>query len=102
MALTKLDNLKVEFIDRNETDVLLVDLKMPGMEGMELLRRVQEKYPEIKTIILSGHDTDTNRKEASRIGAFDFLAKPNDMGKLAERIKAAFTEKNRQENLPSL
>jgi len=94
-------NELLEFIDRNKPDVLLLDLKMPGMEGMVLLRRVREKYPDIKTIILSGHDTDTNRKEASRIGAFDFLAKPSDMGKLAERIKAAFTEKKKQESLYS-
>jgi len=94
-------NEALKFIYKNEPDVLLLDLKMPGLEGMKLLHLVKDKYPGIKTIILSGHATATNQKEASKIGAFDFLAKPSDVGKLTERIRAAFAEKNRQELLYS-
>ena len=89
----------LEFIGREAPDVMILDLKMPGLDGMEVLRRVQEEYPSIKTIILSGYPTDSNRAEASRLGAHDFLAKPADINQLTEKIRTAFTEKNRPESL---
>lgn len=83
----------LEFIDREEPDVMILDLKMPGIDGMEVLRRVRESYPDLKTIILSGHNTDTNRKEAARLGALDFLDKPANTTHLAEKIHTAFAER---------
>jgi CheY-like chemotaxis protein len=86
-------------IDREEPDVLILDLKMPGIDGMEVLRRVKNRYPNIQTIILSGHGTDTNKKEAAQLGAVDFLDKPADISSLTEKIRAAFEAKNNQGTL---
>ena len=74
---------------------MILDLKMPEMDGMEVLRRVKEKYPNIQTIILSGYGTDSAKKEAAGLGAVDFLAKPADINTLTEKIRTAFAAKKK-------
>ena len=89
----------LELIDKDEPDVMLLDLKMPEIDGMEVLRRVRSRYPNIQTIILTGYGTDAARKEAARLGAVDFLDKPADIYNLAEKIRTAFEAKNRRSAL---
>ncbi|OGK82387.1 MAG: transcriptional regulator [Candidatus Rokubacteria bacterium GWC2_70_16] len=72
-----LDILKSEAVD-----VLLSDLKMPGMDGMTLLDRVRAEFPETAVIILTGFATVGLAVEAMKKGAYDFLTKPVDLGKL--------------------
>jgi two-component system response regulator (stage 0 sporulation protein F) len=91
----------LESIDKREPDVMILDLKMPGVDGMEVLRRVKKSYPNIQTIILSGYATDLNKKEAAELGAVDFLGKPADITGLTEKIRAAFTTRNSQGTLYS-
>ncbi|MDH3327953.1 MAG: response regulator [Desulfobulbaceae bacterium] len=83
----------LDFVDENEPDVMILDLKMPGIDGMEVLRRIKKKYPRIQVIILTGHGTDKDEDEARRIGVFDYLQKPADIETLAQKIKAAFINK---------
>ena len=86
----------LEHIDKDEPDVMILDLKMPEMDGMEVLRRVKKSYPNIQTIILSGYGTDTNKAQAARLGALDFLVKPADITTLTEKIRTAFEVKKSQ------
>lgn len=81
------------FIAENEPDVMVLDLKMPGMDGMEVLRRIKKKYPSIQVIILTGHGTDKDKEEAKRVGIFDYIQKPVDINMLAQKIKAAYKTK---------
>jgi DNA-binding response OmpR family regulator len=83
----------IEFVEENEPDVMVLDLKMPGIDGMEVLRRVKKKYPNIQVIILTGHGTDRDEDESRRLGVYDFLKKPVDIEELVGRIKAAYKEK---------
>ena len=83
----------IEFVDENEPDVMVLDLKMPGIDGMEVLRQVKKKYPNIQVIILTGHGTDRDEDESRRLGVYDFLKKPVDIEELVGRIKAAYKEK---------
>ena len=56
--------------------IILLDLKLPGMDGMEVLRRVREMYPESRVIIISAHGTIESAVEALKLGAVDFIEKP--------------------------
>jgi DNA-binding response OmpR family regulator len=83
----------LSFVDDKEPDVMVLDLKMPGIDGMEVLRRVKKKFPAIRVIILTGHGTDRDEEESRRIGVFDYLKKPVDIELLVSRIKAAHKDK---------
>jgi len=83
-----LSKLKVD-----KPDVIVLDLRMPGMHGMEVLREIKKTCPEIQVIVLTGHGTDKDEEEAKKLGGFDFLKNPADIETLAHKIKAAFKEK---------
>ncbi len=84
----------LDYVGDNEPDVMVLDLKMPGIDGMEVLRRVRKTYPNIQVIIQTGHGNDLDEAEARRIGVFDYLKKPIGIELLVERIKAAYQAKN--------
>jgi DNA-binding response OmpR family regulator len=68
---------------------MVLDIKMPGIDGMEVLRRVRKAYPRIQVIMLTAHGTDKDEEEAQRLGAFAYLNKPADLEVLTKTIKAA-------------
>ncbi|MFZ5774529.1 MAG: response regulator [Thermodesulfobacteriota bacterium] len=70
-------------------DIMVLDLRMPGIDGMEVLRRTRKHYPHIQVIILTGHGNDLDEAEARRLGVFDYLKKPVDIELLVDRIRAA-------------
>ena len=80
----------LEYVNKQEPDVIVLDLKMPGMYGMEVLRRLSKTNPNIQVVILTGHGTDRDEREAQRLKAFDYLNKPVDIETLADRIKGAY------------
>lgn len=82
------------YVGDNEPDVMVLDLKMPGIDGMEVLRRVRKTYPHIQVIIQTGHGNDLDEAEARRLGVFDYLKKPIEIEILVERIKAAYQAKH--------
>ena len=74
-------------------DVMVLDLKMPGIDGMEVLRRVRQAYPDVQVVILTGHGSERDEAEARRLGAFAYLQKPVDMEKLVKTMRAAYKKK---------
>jgi DNA-binding response OmpR family regulator len=70
-------------------DVMILDLKMPGVDGMEVLKRVKKAYPNVQIIILTGHGSEKNKKEALAQGAFDYLQKPVHIDELVRHILEA-------------
>jgi DNA-binding response OmpR family regulator len=72
---------------------MVLDLKMPGIDGMEVLRQVRKVYPNIQVIILTGHGTEKHEEEAKRLGAFDYLEKPVNLDVLVKKMKAAYRRK---------
>ncbi|HBI14840.1 MAG TPA: response regulator [Desulfobulbaceae bacterium] len=76
----------------NIPDIIVLDLKMPGIDGMEVLRRVKQYFPAIQVIILTGHGDDLDEAEARKLGAFDYLRKPVDIELLVSRIREAYLE----------
>lgn len=79
----------IKVVDDCEPDVMVLDLKMPEIDGMEVLRRVRSKYPNIRIIIQTGHGNDLDEAEARRLGVFDYLKKPVEIELLVDRIRAA-------------
>lgn len=76
-------------VQGSHPDVVLLDVKMAGMDGIEVLQRVREKKPELPVIMISGHGTIETAVEATKLGAFDFLPKPLDRDKLLVTIRNA-------------
>ena len=85
----------LNLINEDEPEVMILDLKMPGIDGIEVLRRVKATRPEIEVIILTGHGTDTDRDLCLKLGAFAYLQKPVDIDSLSATLKKAY-EKIRQ------
>ena len=84
-------------VKQEEPDVLVLDLKMPGLQGMDVLREVRKTNPNMQVIILTGHGTEKDDEEAKRIGGFEFLRKPADIDLLMTKIKEAYAEKIERE-----
>jgi len=78
---------------KEEPDVMVLDLRMPGMQGMDVLRETKKAYPHVQVIVLTGHGTDKDAEEAKRLGGFDFLNKPADIDHLERKIRNACQEK---------
>jgi two-component system, OmpR family, response regulator CpxR len=79
----------LNMIAEDEPEVMILDLKMPGIDGIEVLRRVKESRPEIEVIILTGHGSDADRETCMNLGAFAYLQKPVDIEALSETLKRA-------------
>ncbi len=77
-------------IEDDEPEVMVLDLKMPGIDGMEVLRRVKRTHPSTEIIILTGHGSDAEEVLAKELGAFAYLRKPVDIEVLTETMKAAY------------
>jgi len=83
----------LSLIEKESFDAIVMDFQMPGMDGMEALKAIKDKKPELQIILLTGYATVEKTVEAMKIGATDFLEKPADLEALSEKIKKAKTEK---------
>lgn len=79
----------LQMASEDEPDVMILDLKMPGIDGIEVLRRIKATQPEIEVIILTGHGNETDRETCMQLGAFAYLNKPVDIDVLSETMKKA-------------
>jgi DNA-binding response OmpR family regulator len=68
---------------------MILDLKMPGIDGIEVLRRVKATRPDIEVIILTGHGSEADRKICMELGAFAYLHKPVNIEQLSDTLKKA-------------
>ncbi|MBI5894157.1 MAG: sigma-54-dependent Fis family transcriptional regulator [Deltaproteobacteria bacterium] len=73
-------------------DMAFIDMKMPGMSGIDVIRELQEIAPELKSIVLTGYGSISNAVEAMKIGAYDYLIKPCGIEEIEERIRTIYQE----------
>ncbi len=92
IAVTSGEEAVAAVEDRN-IDVAVVDLAMPGIDGIETLQQVKAKRPDVEVIMLTGHATVKSGIEAMKHGARDYLEKPVDLNVLMEAIRAAKQER---------
>ncbi len=83
-----------EMIQRSDYDLVLCDIKMPKMDGVEVLQKVQELKPEIPFIMISGHGELETAVETMRLGAYDYISKPPDLNRLLNAIRNALDKKS--------
>jgi len=88
----------LEVAREDEPDVMILDLKMPGIDGIEVLRRIKKTQPEIEVIILTGHGSEADKTICMQLGAFAYLQKPVDIDELSATIKAAHEQIRRKQN----
>jgi len=91
----------IEVAANENFDVAVVDLQMPGMNGIEVQKRLKELQPSLPCIVLTGHGNIENALESGKYNAFKFLSKPIDMDTLIETINAAYDYRLQQENSTS-
>jgi two-component system, OmpR family, response regulator CpxR len=80
----------LSFVHDDEPDVVVLDLKMPGIDGIEVLRRLKQTHPHIEVIILTGHGTPEDEQTCKELGAFAYLQKPVDIDILSQTMKEAY------------
>lgn len=76
-----------------EIEVVILDVKMPEMDGIETLREIKRSFPLIEVIMLTGHATVETGIEGMKLGAFDYLMKPCDIENLLQKVKEAAVKK---------
>src|SRR5271157_232244 len=89
-ALQKLDK-------DSDIDIVVLDVKMPGMNGIETLKAIRNVHPLVEVIMLTGHATVESGIEGMRWGALDYLMKPCDIEVLMVKVREAKAKKNKQE-----
>ncbi len=80
----------LEKADADTPDVIVLDLMMPGIDGIETLRRLKRSHPSVEVIILTGHGSEHEKREAEALGAFAYLRKPVDIDMLARVMREAY------------
>lgn len=81
--------------ENNRYDVILTDLKMPDMDGMEFLVKVKERHPDTKVIMITGYSTVEHAVKAMRIGAYNYIEKPFTPDALIEAVKEAMAQETK-------
>ncbi len=86
----------LEVLKEKDIDVIILDVKMPGMDGIETLQAVKQAYPLVEVIMLTGHGTMDAAIQGMKLGAFDFLFKPADFDDLTDKLNKAVARKREQ------
>jgi len=87
----------IECLEKQSIDVIILDLKMPGMDGIETLKHIKSQHPLVEVIMLTGHGTAETAVDGMKLGAFDYLIKPSDFDTLTLKLDAARKRKDEQE-----
>lgn len=91
MAMNGVDALRL--LQEERIDVVVLDVKMPGMDGVEVLRRIKQERPLVEVIMLTGHASVESAVEGLKLGAFDYVMKPIDIPDLLAKIEEAYDKK---------
>ncbi|MFP5213569.1 MAG: response regulator [Acidobacteriota bacterium] len=80
----------LDVMNEEEPEVMVLDLKMPGIDGIEVLRRVRDEHPNVEVIVLTGHGSEEIRRQCLEMGACAYLEKPVDIETLTRTMKEAY------------
>jgi DNA-binding NtrC family response regulator len=88
----------IQWVETHPVDVVILDVRMPGMDGIDTLRTLKARYPLTEVIMLTGHASMAVAIEGMEMGAFDYLMKPMDMDELLYKAEDAYKKKRIQED----
>ncbi len=88
-------NAVLNILDQREYDIIVLDVIMPGLNGIELMKTIKQNHPKIQVILQSGRGTQEESIEGLREGAFDYLVKPVDIDMLIKKMDQAMELSNR-------
>ena len=87
----------LEKLKSQNIHVVILDVKMPGMDGIDVLKQIKKLYPIIEVILLTGHGSTETAVEGMKLGAFDYLMKPADFEDIKIKLENAWNRKEEQE-----
>ncbi len=79
----------LDTLEKSEIDVIILDVKMPGMDGIETLQEIKKRHPLVEVIMLTGHGTIDSAVKGMKLGAYDYLFKPADFDDLTIKLNKA-------------
>lgn len=83
----------IRFMEQRPFDVVLLDVRMPGPDGMDVLKTIKSRWPDSEVIVITGYPSVESAKQAVRLGAFNYLAKPLDPDDVVKVANEAMTQK---------
>ncbi len=95
VAVARSGEKALALIEAVDIDLVVLDLKMPGIDGMTVLRSTRSSHPRVEVIMLTGHGSEKEREEALRLGAFEYLQKPVDIAELVDALHRAAAQRRR-------
>lgn len=88
----------LDLLQRNDVDIVVMDVKMPGRDGLSVLQEIKRNWPLVEVIMLTGHASVDSGIRGMELGAFDYVMKPAKLEELLQKIRQAFERKNLQES----
>jgi len=86
----------LKVLEQKEIDVVVLDILMPGMDGIATLKEIKRRFPLVEVIMLTGHGTTESAVQGLKLGAFDYLLKPAHFGELTAKLESARQRKDEQ------
>ena len=87
----------LDLLEKTAIDVVILDIRMPGMDGIETLKKIKAAHPLVEVILLTGHGSTETAVEGMKEGAFDYLMKPADFEDISKKLANAWKHKDEQE-----
>jgi DNA-binding NtrC family response regulator len=87
----------LKVLENKSVDVVILDIRMPGIDGIETLKEIKQRFPLVEVIMLTGHGSTESAVDGMKLGAFDYLLKPADFNDLTAKLNAARKRKDEQE-----
>ncbi len=89
----------LEMLEANDIHVVVLDVKMPGMDGVSVLKEIKRRFPLVEVVMLTGHATFESAVAGIKTGASDYLMKPAEPDELVQKIEAAFEKRKLNEEM---
>ena len=91
------DKEALTVLGQTTIDVVILDIRMPGMDGIDTLKQIKMLFPLVEVILLTGHGSTETAVEGMKLGAFDYLMKPADFEDIKSKLQNAWNRKEEQE-----